>query len=99
MNYESDATFTVSFWFTKEVCSAPPTVAWAPSPFHTTHYRVIANHQGCTGGIYEYMFSDHATVDSTMWDTPYLDIYIGCETSGGGWSTLDGTLRNGQSRN
>ena len=37
------------------------------------------------------MFSDHATVDRTMWDTPYLDIYIGCETSGGGWSTLDGT--------
>eukprot|EP01043_Picozoa_sp_COSAG02_P050497 COSAG02_NODE_5195_length_4551_cov_1.826370_4_plen_454_part_00 len=64
-DYETDATFTVSFWFTKE---------------------------GCTGGIYEYMFSDHATVDATMWDTPYLDIYIGCETSGGGWSTLDGTI-------
>ena len=39
--------------------------------------------EGCTGGIYEYLFSDHQTVDATMWDTPYLDIYVGCETSGG----------------
>lgn len=66
--YETDATFTVSFWFTKE---------------------------GCTGGIYEYLFSDHFSVGTTMWDRPYLDIYIGCETSGGGWSTLPGTETDG----
>ena len=64
-DYETDATFTVSFWFTKE---------------------------GCTGGIYEYLFSDHFSVDSLMWDRAYLDIYIGCETSGGGWSTLGGSI-------
>eukprot|EP01043_Picozoa_sp_COSAG02_P057026 COSAG02_NODE_6857_length_3324_cov_17.657674_2_plen_808_part_01 len=63
--YESDATFSVSFWFTKE---------------------------GCTGGIYEYLYSDHNSVGLSMWDTPYLDVYIGCETSGGGWSTLDGSI-------
>ena len=64
-DYESDAVFSVSFWFTKE---------------------------GCTGGIYEYMYSDHKSVTGTMWDLPYLDIYIGCEVAGGGWSTLGGSV-------
>jgi hypothetical protein len=43
LEYETDATFSVSFWFTKE---------------------------GCTGGIYEYLYSDHNSVGLAMWDTP-----------------------------
>jgi hypothetical protein len=48
--------------------------------------------EACTGGIYEYMFSHHERVDAAMWDFPYLDIYLGCESAGGGGSTLGGSV-------
>ena len=42
----------------------------------------------CTSGVFEYLFSDHETVGKRMWDTSYLDIYMGCvdktKQTGGG---------------
>ena len=48
----------------------------------------------CTGGLYEYLYShnkqEHST--PTQPDNPNVNIYIGCESSGSGFSTLDGSI-------
>lgn len=44
--------------------------------------------QSC-GGV---CCSEYLTDFSCLSTLSYLDVYIGCETSGGGWSTLDGSI-------
>ena len=63
--YAANGDFSVSFWFTKELC---------------------------TGGIYEYLFSHHH--DSTAsWDSSsFVNAFLGCEASGGGWSSSGGSV-------
>ena len=64
--YASDGTFSVSFWFTKEVCGT---------------------------GIYEYLYSHHESADpADAFDLSFVNVYLGCETNGGGWSTAGGTV-------
>ena len=46
----------------------------------------------CTGSIYEYLFSHHNNAGAGTWDASYVDIYLGCESAGGGWSTTEGTV-------
>ena len=46
----------------------------------------------CTGSIYEYLFSHHNNAGASTWDASYVDIYLGCESAGGGWSTTEGTV-------
>jgi len=48
--------------------------------------------EDCTNGVYEYLFSHHATADATTWDNAYVDIYLACEEAGGGWSTATGSI-------
>ena len=45
--------------------------------------------QACTGGIYEYLYSHNLIADISITDTSNsnVNIYIGCEDSGGGWSS------------
>ena len=76
-DYATDGQFSVGQWFTKE---------------------------SCTGGIYEYLFS-HAEHTGTAIEpfstptggprhptNPNVHMYIGCQGSGGGWSSLGGTI-------
>ena len=48
----------------------------------------------CTGGIYEYLYSHTAHPQRSIsgHGNPNVNIYIGCESSGGGWSTLGGSV-------
>ena len=48
----------------------------------------------CTTGVYEYAYSHNklATTSIVSKSNPNVNIYIGCETSGGGWSTLGGSV-------
>jgi hypothetical protein len=63
--YAEDGEFTVSFWFTKQVC---------------------------TGGIYEYMFSHQHDISET-WDArSFVNVFLGCEEAGGGWSSAGGSI-------
>ena len=49
--------------------------------------------EDCTGGVYEYMYSHMSSIQSdTMWTKSGLNIYLGCEKSGGGQSTLGGAV-------
>ena len=63
--YAQDASFTVSFWMTK---------------------------QACTRHVYEYLYSHHEKTDSAMYRSSFVNVYLACESSGGGWSTLGGTV-------
>ena len=49
--------------------------------------------EACTGGIYEYLYS-HMTSSAgdDMWTTSSINIYLGCEEAGGGWSTVSGSV-------
>jgi hypothetical protein len=47
----------------------------------------------CTDGLYEYVYSQHHDTEGpTMWTNSFIDMYIGCETSGGGFSTITGSI-------
>ena len=49
----------------------------------------LVEQEECTtsmrNGVYEYLFSDHAATDSTMWSTPYIDIYMGAHRTAQPW--------------
>ena len=69
--YATDATFSLSFWMTKEECTA---------------------------SVYEYLYS-HAYVSTSSDISPprglknsNVNIYLGCEKSGGGYSSASGTV-------
>ena len=46
----------------------------------------------CTGGIYEYLYSHHASTGDDMWETSSVNLYLGCEEAGGGSSSHDGSV-------
>ena len=47
----------------------------------------------CTGGAYEYLFSHHNNAEASyQWERSYVDVFLGCESSGGGFSTAGGTV-------
>eukprot|EP01049_Picozoa_sp_SAG25_P009216 SAG25_NODE_894_length_4879_cov_124.723640_3_plen_592_part_01 len=47
----------------------------------------------CTQQPYEYVFSHHHDSDPRIWESnSFLNIYVGCESAGGGWSTAHGTI-------
>jgi len=48
----------------------------------------------CTTGIYEYAYSHNNKANASILSTSNTNVnmYIGCETSGGGWSTLGGSV-------
>jgi hypothetical protein len=48
--------------------------------------------EDCTGGIYEYLYSHMTATDGTMWTTSSINMYLGCELAGGGFSTGSGTV-------
>jgi len=50
--------------------------------------------EACTEGIYEYVYSHSAKPSESISSpqNPNVNIYIGCESSGGGWSTLGGSV-------
>ena len=51
-------------------------------------------HLGGSGNHYEYLYSHHHTADpNTAWSTSYVDMYIACESMGGGYSSADGTVQ------
>ena len=45
--------------------------------------------ESCTGGIYEYLYShaQDSNADITLTSNSNVNMYIGCEDSGGGWSS------------
>lgn len=47
----------------------------------------------CNDAMYEYLYSHHESADpSNAFDLSFVNVYIGCENQGGGWSTLGGTV-------
>jgi hypothetical protein len=47
----------------------------------------------CTDSIYEYLYSHHESADpEDAFDLSFVNVYMGCESRGGGWSTLGGTV-------
>ena len=46
----------------------------------------------CTSGTYEYIYSHHSSIGADMWSSSSLNIYLACEETGGGYSTLGGTV-------
>ena len=49
--------------------------------------------EDCTGGIYEYLYSHMTATDGdAMWTTSSINMYLGCELAGGGFSTGSGTV-------
>ena len=46
----------------------------------------------CTDGIYEYLYSHMTSTGADAWSTSSLNVYLGCEASGGGFSTVGGTI-------
>ena len=50
--------------------------------------------EGCTGGIYEYLYShaQDAAADITVTSNSNVNMYLGCEAAGGGWSTTAGSI-------
>ena len=48
----------------------------------------------CTNGVYEYAYSHNKKANVSISDTsnPNVNIFVGCETSGGGWSSLGGSV-------
>jgi hypothetical protein len=50
--------------------------------------------QSCAGHIYEYLYSHNALRTSEIDDTTNsnVNMYMGCESSGGGWSSVTGSV-------
>jgi hypothetical protein len=48
--------------------------------------------EDCTGGIYEYLYSHMTSTGGDMWSTSSINLYLGCEVAGGGFSTTTGTI-------
>ena len=66
-DYYSDASFSISYWMTKE---------------------------GCTSGVYEYVYSHQQARDLDLLDpaNSNVNMYLACESTGGGWSTSAGSV-------
>ena len=46
--------------------------------------------EDCTGDIYEYLYSHMSSTGADMWSSSSVNVFLGCEMSGGGFSTNDG---------
>ena len=66
-DYYSDASFSISYWMTKE---------------------------GCTSDVYEYVYSHQQARDLDLLHpaNSNVNMYLACESTGGGWSTSAGSV-------